>query len=83
MIKLIASDLDGTLLPPTKIMPENTFALIEKMHRAGTVFAPASGRQLPNIKKMFAPVLDKIAGAAFGMEIVYANRSPKTADWRG
>ena len=83
MIKLIASDLDGTLLPPTKIMPENTFALIEKMHRAGTVFAPASGRQLPNIKKMFAPVLDQIAiiaengGLAWiGGRIIFCDPTP-------
>lgn len=61
MIKLIASDLDGTLLPPSKIMPEETFPLIEKLYKRGIVFAPASGRQLPNLKKLFAPVLDKIA----------------------
>ena len=83
MIKLIASDLDGTLLPPTKIMPEDTFPLIEKMHSQGVLFAPASGRQLPNLKKLFAPVLDKIAIIAengglvwYGGEIVFADPTP-------
>ena len=71
MIKLIACDLDGTLLPPTKIMPEETFGLIEKFAASGGVFAPASGRQLPNLKKLFAPVLDKIAIIAENGGLVY------------
>lgn len=61
MIKLFACDLDGTLLPPDKKMPEETFALIEKIATRGGIFAPASGRQLPNLLKLFAPVADKIA----------------------
>ena len=71
MIKLIASDLDGTLLPPTKVLPEETFPLIEKLAELGVVFAPASGRQLPNLKKLFAPVLDKIAIIAENGGLVY------------
>ncbi|MCD8372414.1 MAG: Cof-type HAD-IIB family hydrolase [Clostridia bacterium] len=61
MIKLIACDLDGTLLPPSKIMPEETFPLIKKMSEDGVIFVPASGRQLPNLELLFAPVLDEIA----------------------
>lgn len=61
MIKLVVSDLDGTLLLPGGILPDETFELIEKLHDKGIIFAPASGRQLPNLKKLFAPVLDKIA----------------------
>lgn len=61
MIKLFACDLDGTLLPPDKNMPEETFALIGKIAARGGIFAPASGRQLPNLLKLFAPVADKIA----------------------
>lgn len=71
MIKLIASDLDGTLLPPTKIMPPETFPLIEKLYKNGVLFVPASGRQLPNIKKQFAPVADKIAIIAENGGIVW------------
>lgn len=83
MIKLIASDLDGTLIPPTKIMPEETFGLIEKFTSLGGVFVPASGRQLPNLKKLFAPVLDKIAIIAengglvwYKGEIIYSDPTP-------
>lgn len=82
-IKLIASDLDGTLLPPTKIMPPETFPLIDEMYRRGITFAPASGRQLPNLKELFAPALDKIAIIAEngGLcwhrgEIIYCNPTP-------
>lgn len=71
MIKLIASDLDGTLLPPSKIMPAETFPLIEKIRAKGALFVPASGRQLPNLKKLFAPVSDKIAIIAEGGGLVW------------
>lgn len=80
MLKLIASDLDGTLLPPHKSLPEETFPLIDKLSKKGIIFAPASGRQLPNLKKMFAPALDKIAIIAengglvwYGGQIIYSN----------
>lgn len=83
MIKLIASDLDGTLLPPTKILPEKTFPLIEKLYEKGVIFCPASGRQLPNLKKLFAPVLDKIAIIAenggllyYGGEVIFSDPTP-------
>lgn len=83
MIKLIACDLDGTLLPPSKILPLQTFAYIEKLAKKGIIFAPASGRQLPNLKKLFEPVLDKIAIIAengglvwYGGEIIYTDPTP-------
>ena len=82
--KLIACDLDGTLLPPTKIMPAETFSIIEELAAKGCVFAPASGRQLPNLKKLFAPVLDKIAIIAengglvwYGGEIIFSDPTPR------
>ncbi len=84
MIKFIASDLDGTLLPPSKIIPEETFPLIERLYLRGIIFAPASGRQLPNLQKLFAPVLGKIAIIAenggiawYGGKVVYSDPTPK------
>ena len=73
MIKFIASDLDGTLLPPTKIMPPQTFEYIRRLKAQGTIFAPASGRQLPNLKKLFAPVLDDIAVIAENGGLAWAD----------
>lgn len=60
MIKLIASDLDGTLLDPAGNLPAETYSAIEKLYRKGITFCAASGRQLTALEKMFAPVADKI-----------------------
>ncbi len=83
MLKVIASDLDGTLLPPSKIMPAEIFALIKRMSARGVTFVPASGRQLPNLKKLFAPALDEIAIVAengglawLGGRVIYCNPTP-------
>lgn len=85
MIKLVVSDLDGTLLLPGGIIPEETFPIIEKLYAKGIIFAPASGRQLPNLKKNFAPVLDKIAIIAENGGLAYFKgkvffRDPTPAD---
>lgn len=61
MIKLIASDLDGTLLlNGAQKLPEEIFALIRRMKEMGILFAAASGRQYPNMKRLFAPVASDI-----------------------
>lgn len=46
-IKLIACDLDGTLLHPGEREPRSeAFELIDELHRRGIVFMPASGRHM-------------------------------------
>lgn len=62
MIKLIASDLDGTLLQGGKQeLYKETFEVIEALTRRGIHFVAASGRQYPNLKKLFAPVSHEIS----------------------
>lgn len=62
MIKMIASDLDGTLLlNKAQSLPEEIFPLIRKLKEMGILFVAASGRQYPNMKRMFAPVASEIA----------------------
>lgn len=62
MIKLIASDLDGTLLlNGAQQLPEKLFPLIKKLNQMGILFAAASGRQYANMKMLFAPVLQDMA----------------------
>lgn len=62
MIKLIASDLDGTLLlNGAQSLPEELFPLIRQLKELGILFVAASGRQYANMKKLFAPVLDDMA----------------------
>ena len=61
MVKLIMTDIDGTLIPDgtMDINPEY-FEVIEKLVEKGIIFVVASGRHMSSVKKVFAPVLDKI-----------------------
>ena len=62
MIQLIASDLDGTLLQGGKQqLSEEVFETIEALRKKGIHFVAASGRQYPNLKKLFAPVSHNIS----------------------
>lgn len=62
MIKLIASDLDGTLLlNGAQDLPEEMFTLIPRLKKEGILFAAASGRQYANMKRLFAPVVSDMA----------------------
>ena len=62
MIKLIASDVDGTLLyGRDNTVSEEMFELIREMKKRGIIFAAASGRQYHNLKKLFAPVWQDMA----------------------
>ena len=55
MIKLIASDLDGTLLQNgAQSLPEGVIPFIEKLSTEyGILFVAASGRQYPNLVRLF------------------------------
>ena len=73
MIRLIASDIDGTLLQngATKI-PQEIFSHIRRLEKKGILFCPASGRQYSSLQRLFAPVADKVSflcengGAVYG-----------------
>ena len=53
MIRLIASDLDGTLLLPNGRLPEEIFPMIRRLRAKDIRFAAASGRQYGNVKRLF------------------------------
>ena len=62
MIKLIASDLDGTLLQNGSTeVPREIFEWIMKLKERGIIFAAASGRQYHSLRNLFEPVKDDIA----------------------
>lgn len=62
MIKMIASDLDGTLLlNKAQALPEEIFSLIRELDKLGILFVAASGRQYPNMERLFAPVASEIS----------------------
>lgn len=61
MIRLIASDLDGTLLRGgAQTLPEETIPLIRQLLDKGFYFAAATGRQYHNLRRLFAPIKDRI-----------------------
>lgn len=61
MIKLIVSDIDGTLVPDGghEMNPE-LFDVILKIREKGIQFAAASGRQWASIESIFGPVKKKV-----------------------
>ena len=61
-IRLIASDLDGTLLHPlgTQALKEGTCDLIRQWLDKGGLFVAASGRQYANLRLIFEPIKDDI-----------------------
>lgn len=56
MIKLIASDLDGTLLQGSAEISQEMLELIPRLKANGILFAVASGRQYYSLKNLFSPV---------------------------
>ena len=61
MVKLIASDLDGTILRKgAQSVEPSTIKVIEQLVNKGMYFAPASGRQIVSLKRLFEPVSDKL-----------------------
>ena len=53
MIKLIVSDMDGTLVNDEKKIDENIYKILPKLKKMGTKFVVASGRQYPSLCKDF------------------------------
>ena len=49
MIKLIAVDMDGTLLQSNNQIGEETKKVLKKANQAGIKIVPASGRPLPGV----------------------------------
>ena len=56
-IRLVCSDIDGTLLQyGKKELEGEIFEQIRELHRRGILFCPASGRQYTSLRKFFASV---------------------------
>lgn len=53
MIKLIATDMDGTLLDPRKRVGKNFESVVRKLNDKGIIFALASGRNYQRIRDKF------------------------------
>lgn len=76
MIKLIVSDLDGTMLHDHgEELNSEYFEVIRKLKERNILFCAASGRQYESMRKLFYPVQDEIIYITEnGAEILWKNQ---------
>ncbi len=61
MIRLIASDLDGTLVPEGgSVLTPEYYDVIRELKKKGIIFIAASGRGLPSARKLLQPVSEDV-----------------------
>ncbi|MCI6310729.1 MAG: HAD hydrolase family protein, partial [Collinsella sp.] len=60
-IKLIAVDMDKTLLTDERVLPQGLDERLDKLAEAGIVFCPASGRPAPKLEEMFEDIKNRLA----------------------
>lgn len=71
MIKLIASDLDGTLANADGSIPEDAFSCIRELEAKGIPFVVATGRQGITVYDTFQQVMDSIYIIADNGAVIY------------
>ena len=75
MIKLIATDIDGTLVKDgTLLIDPEYMAVIRQLVQKGFLFVVCSGRQFSSEKKLFAPIKNDLLYISDGGTVV---RSPE------
>ncbi|MFG2793950.1 Cof-type HAD-IIB family hydrolase [Streptomyces sp. NPDC048419] len=57
-IRLIVTDMDGTLLDDAKRIPPGLWETLAELRRRGVLFSPASGRQYATLAREFAAVAE-------------------------
>ena len=77
MIRLIATDIDGTLLHDHQdLLNPEYFEIIQKLQAKGIYFCAASGRQYGSLKKLFGPASENLIYITQnGSDIIYQNRN--------
>lgn len=73
LIRLIASDMDGTLLDEHSEVSLETYDLILALREKGVHFAASSGRRFDRLCQFFAPVRDKMDFVAANGAQVYVD----------
>ncbi len=59
-IRLVVTDLDGTLLDDAREIHDEFWPLADELFRRGIVFAPASGRYYPSLRQKFDAIADEV-----------------------
>ncbi|MEU9332722.1 Cof-type HAD-IIB family hydrolase [Streptomyces sp. NPDC048290] len=60
-IRLIVTDMDGTLLDDAKRLPDQLWTVLDLLRERGVLFSPASGRQYATLAHEFAPAAEGMA----------------------
>ena len=77
MIRLVASDIDGTLLlGGAKSIDPEIFRQIARLREKGILFCPASGRQYDSLRRLFAPAADELAYLCENGAVLFGPGSP-------
>lgn len=77
MIRLVACDIDGTLIHgEEKEIPAVIFSEIARLRERGILFCPASGRQYSSLRRLFAPVAGELAYLCENGAVVFGPGSP-------
>lgn len=87
MIKLIAADMDGTLLDSQKRLPAGLFPVLKQLKERGIRFVVASGRQYYNLVQQFPGMEDEILFLSENGTMIFEKGEPiflepmETGDW--
>lgn len=77
MIKLIATDMDGTLLDENSMVPSEFFEILKELNNKNIKFVVASGRPYPTLYENFKPYSDELYYICDnGAYIVDNNKTP-------
>jgi Cof subfamily protein (haloacid dehalogenase superfamily) len=79
-IRLIATDMDGTLVDDEKQIHDELWPLIDELHARGITFCPASGRQYFNLVQEFEGVADELVFIAENGTYVVAHGREISSD---
>ena len=79
-IRLIATDMDGTLVDDAKQIHDDLWPLIDELHARGITFCPASGRQYYNLVQEFEGVADELVFIAENGTYVVARGREVSSD---
>lgn len=64
MIKLIASDMDGTLLNSKKVLNPSVHSILKKLKQKDIIFVAISGRDIFSLKEIFKDIEEDIVYAS-------------------
>ena len=77
MIRLVASDIDGTLLQGgARALSDELFGLIRVLKKRGILFCAASGRQYHSLRGLFAPIASRLYYVCENGAVVFGPGDP-------